>query len=95
MTRRRLVPALLLAFCIAAPAFAVTPELPAAEKFAAPQIQQPIIKSTAALSVKDFGATGDGRTNDTAAINKAIDKLRADGTLKKLSEKYFQADVTQ
>lgn len=30
-----------------------------------------------------------------AAINKAIDKLRADGTLKKLSEKYFQADVTQ
>ncbi|MEQ4310990.1 cystine ABC transporter substrate-binding protein [Pseudomonas syringae] len=30
-----------------------------------------------------------------AAIDKAIDKLRADGTLKKLSEKYFNADVTQ
>ena len=30
-----------------------------------------------------------------AAIDKAIDKLRADGTLKKLSEKYFSADVTQ
>lgn len=29
------------------------------------------------------------------AINKAIDKLRADGTLGKLSEKYFGADVTQ
>ena len=29
------------------------------------------------------------------AINKAIDKLRADGTLAKLSQKYFQADVTQ
>ena len=29
------------------------------------------------------------------AINKAIDKLRADGTLTKLSEKYFGADVTQ
>ncbi|KIU51689.1 MULTISPECIES: cystine ABC transporter substrate-binding protein [Pseudomonas] len=29
------------------------------------------------------------------AINKALDKLRADGTLKKLSEKYFSADVTQ
>ncbi|WP_420235156.1 cystine ABC transporter substrate-binding protein [Pseudomonas sp. ABY48] len=29
------------------------------------------------------------------AINKAIEKLRADGTLKKLSEKYFNADVTQ
>nr|WP_314566795.1 cystine ABC transporter substrate-binding protein [uncultured Pseudomonas sp.] len=30
-----------------------------------------------------------------AAVNKAIEKLRADGTLKKLSEKYFNADVTQ
>ena len=30
-----------------------------------------------------------------AAINKAIDKLRADGTLAKLSQKYFNADVTK
>ncbi|PTS94809.1 cystine ABC transporter substrate-binding protein [Pseudomonas sp. HMWF006] len=30
-----------------------------------------------------------------AAVNKAIDKLRADGTLAKLSEKYFSADVTK
>ena len=30
-----------------------------------------------------------------SAINQAIEKLRADGTLKKLSEKYFNADVTQ
>ncbi|SDH37607.1 cystine ABC transporter substrate-binding protein [Pseudomonas panipatensis] len=30
-----------------------------------------------------------------AALNKAIDKLRADGTLKTLSEKWFKADVTQ
>ncbi|KAB0564986.1 cystine ABC transporter substrate-binding protein [Pseudomonas palleroniana] len=29
------------------------------------------------------------------AVNKALDKLRADGTLKKLSEKYFNADVTE
>jgi cystine transport system substrate-binding protein len=29
------------------------------------------------------------------AINKAIDKLRADGTLAKLSQKYFDADVTK
>ena len=29
------------------------------------------------------------------AINKAIDKLRADGTLAKLSNKYFKADVTK
>ncbi|KQQ54653.1 cystine transporter subunit [Pseudomonas sp. Leaf127] len=30
-----------------------------------------------------------------AAIDEALAKLRADGTLKKLSEKYFGADVTQ
>ncbi|MCR8933688.1 MULTISPECIES: cystine ABC transporter substrate-binding protein [unclassified Pseudomonas] len=30
-----------------------------------------------------------------AAVNKALDELRADGTLKKLSEKYFNTDVTQ
>lgn len=30
-----------------------------------------------------------------AAINAAIAKLRADGTLKQLSEKWFKADVTQ
>ena len=29
------------------------------------------------------------------AINKALDKLRADGTLARLSEKYFGADVTK
>jgi cystine transport system substrate-binding protein len=29
------------------------------------------------------------------AVNKAIDKLRADGTLAKLSDKYFKADVTK
>ena len=29
------------------------------------------------------------------ALNKALDKLRADGTLAKLSQKYFQADVTK
>ncbi|MND68952.1 Cystine-binding periplasmic protein precursor [compost metagenome] len=30
-----------------------------------------------------------------AAIDKALTKLKADGTLKKLSEKWFKADVTQ
>ncbi|QCB46077.1 cystine ABC transporter substrate-binding protein [Hydrogenophaga sp. PAMC20947] len=30
-----------------------------------------------------------------SAINKAIEKMRADGTLAALSKKYFQADVTQ
>jgi cystine transport system substrate-binding protein len=36
-----------------------------------------------------------GEPELVAAINKAIDKLRADGTLAKLSQKYFQADVTK
>lgn len=30
-----------------------------------------------------------------AAVNKALDELRADGTLEKLSKKYFNADVTK
>jgi cystine transport system substrate-binding protein len=30
-----------------------------------------------------------------AAVNKAIDRLRSNGTLAKLSEKWFHADVTQ
>nr|WP_312968756.1 cystine ABC transporter substrate-binding protein [Pseudomonas sp.] len=30
-----------------------------------------------------------------AAVNKVIEKLRSDGTLKQLSEKWFKADVTQ
>lgn len=38
------------------------------------------------------------RNNDAALakeFNKALDKLRADGTLAKISEKYFQADVSK
>ena len=33
----------------------------------------------AKVTVRDFGATGDGITNDTAAINKAIEKCNATG----------------
>ncbi|MEB0039478.1 MULTISPECIES: cystine ABC transporter substrate-binding protein [unclassified Pseudomonas] len=36
-----------------------------------------------------------GEPELVAAINAAIDKLRADGTLAKLSQKYFGSDVTQ
>lgn len=38
------------------------------------------------------------RKNDTAlaaAVNKALDELRADGTLARISEKYFRADVSK
>ena len=38
---------------------------------------------------------GEPEAQVLAAVNKAIDELRADGTLKKLSDKYFNADVTQ
>ncbi|MGV8885725.1 MAG: amino acid ABC transporter substrate-binding protein [Microbacteriaceae bacterium] len=36
-----------------------------------------------------------GSTTLIDAINKALDELRADGTLAKISEKYFGADVSQ
>lgn len=61
-----------------------------------------------AKKAKDTAAAGDAFSRQEAgialrkgepelleAVNKALDKLRADGTLKKLSEKYFNADVTQ
>lgn len=37
---------------------------------------------------------GDDSATLRAAINKAIDELRADGTLEKLSDKYFGKDIT-
>ena len=36
-----------------------------------------------------------GSTELTAAVDKALADLRADGTLAKISEKYFGADVTK
>ncbi|HWD32072.1 cystine ABC transporter substrate-binding protein [Pseudomonas caricapapayae] len=61
-----------------------------------------------AKKAKDTTAAGDAFSRQEAgialrkgepelldAINKALDKLRADGTLTKLSEKYFGADVTK
>ena len=50
----------------------------------------------AAFSRQEAGiALRKGEPELLDAVNKALDKLRADGTLKKLSEKYFNADVTQ
>ena len=37
---------------------------------------------------------GDDSTSLLEAINTAIDKLRADGTLKALGEKYFGQDIS-
>lgn len=61
-----------------------------------------------ARKAKDTSAAGDAFSRQEAgialrkgepelleALNKALDKLRADGTLAKLSQKYFGADVTQ
>jgi cystine transport system substrate-binding protein len=36
-----------------------------------------------------------GSTELTSAVDKALDELRADGTLAKISEKYFGTDVTK
>jgi len=36
-----------------------------------------------------------GSTELTSAVDKALDELRADGTLTKISEKYFGTDVTK
>ena len=33
----------------------------------------------AKFNVRDFGATGNGRNNDTASINRAIEKCNASG----------------
>ncbi len=50
----------------------------------------------AAFSRQEAGvALRKGEPELLAAVSQALDKLRADGTLKKLSEKYFNADVTQ
>jgi cystine transport system substrate-binding protein len=58
-------------------------------------------KDTLAVSGEPFSrqesgiALRKGEPELLEAINKAIDKLRADGTLAKLSQKYFNADVTK
>lgn len=36
-----------------------------------------------------------GNTELQAAVDKALDELRADGTLASISDKYFGSDVTQ
>jgi len=54
-------------------------------------------------AVKIAGSTGDTSQQAFAArkdsglmpdVNRALDELRADGTLKRISEKYFGSDVS-
>jgi cystine transport system substrate-binding protein len=48
------------------------------------------------LSRQEVGiALRKGEPELQVAVNQAIERLRTDGTLKKISEKYFNADVTQ
>ena len=43
---------------------------------------------------QDLLAAGGSLDARTTFINNAIDELRADGTLKELSEKYFGQDIS-
>jgi polygalacturonase len=47
--------------------------------FHPPNIPQPTFDESRQYNIKDFGAVGDGKTNDTPAINQAIAKCNADG----------------
>ena len=53
------------------------------------------IESNASISVKDFGAKGDGITDDTMAIKNAIDSLRPGSTLYFPSGTYMISDTLQ
>lgn len=62
--------------------------------FAPPDIPPPKFPERT-LEVKEFGATGDGKTNDTAAINTAIEKCHAagGGTIHFPAGKYIAASI--
>jgi len=73
MPMRRRISAII--FCCA---FSIIARAAAADCCAPPNYPLPQFKS-AAFNVRDFGATGNGRDNDTAAINRAIAKCSAEG----------------
>jgi len=53
--------------------------LPPDSVFTPPKIAQPTFGANKSYNVKDFGATGDGATNDTAAVSKAIEAASTGG----------------
>ena len=62
--------------------------------FTPPEIPQPSFPAKS-WSVSDFGARGDGSTNETPAINQAIDKCHAEGggTVSFPAGKYLAASI--
>src|ERR1041384_8764677 len=73
MPMRRRISAIILFFTLS-----ILARANAADPFAPPNFPLPQFK-TATFNVRDFGATGNGRDNDTAAINRAIAKCSAEG----------------
>jgi hypothetical protein len=73
MPMRRRISAIILFFTLS-----ILARANAADPFTPPNFPLPQFK-TATFNVRDFGATGNGRDNDTAAINRAIAKCSAEG----------------
>ena len=82
------------AWCVYAGPNAVASADAGSDDFAPPQIPLPTFAERS-FNVKDFGATGDGQTNDTPALNKAIEKCSAQGggTIQFPAGKYMVASV--
>ena len=85
---------LVAGWCASAVPAAAPSEEVARDDFVPPRIPLPSFPDTS-FNVKDFGATGDGSTNDTPALNKAIEKCSAQGggTIRFPVGKYMVASV--
>jgi polygalacturonase len=66
------------ALCASLAAQQAAPGLQPGGRFTPPTIPQPSFPGRT-FDVKSFGATGDGQTNDTAAVSKAIEQASAAG----------------